>query len=404
MGFLTNVYARTFQAGMYIASNFLDFSEPKVISGENKLGDIPSLLKNNNKTCVLVVTDEGIWKIGLIKPLLDALEEANFKYAIYHGVNANPTVDNVEEGLKIYLENNCDCLVAVGGGSAMDCCKTIAARVVKPKQPVNKMKGLLKIARKPAFMVAVPTTAGTGSETTVAAVIVDKAKGDKYAINDPKLIPPYAVLDPTLLVGLPKHISSTTGMDALTHAVEAFIGHANTKKTYKYGIEATQLIFKYLEKSVNEPTNLEYREHMQIASYKAGVAFTRAYVGTVHALAHALGGKYNVPHGLANAIILPKVLKAFGKKAVKKLAILADAVGIGEGNTPTIKASLFIEEIEKMNERMGITNSFGNLIQDEDLDFLVNHAYKEGVPLYPTPRILSKAELRAIYKELQEGK
>lgn len=404
MGFFTNVYARSFQGIMYVASNFLDFTEPKVISGENKLGAIPALLKENNKTSVLVVTDEGIWKIGLIKPLLDALEAANFPYQVFHGVTANPTVDNVEDGLKIYKENNCDCLVAVGGGSAMDCCKTIAARAVKPNQPVNKMKGLLKVGKRPAFMVAVPTTAGTGSETTVAAVIVDKTKGDKYAINDPKLIPPYAVLDPTLLVGLPKHISSTTGMDALTHAVEAFIGHANTKKTYKYGIEATQLIFKYLEKSVNEPTNLEYREHMQIASYKAGVAFTRAYVGTVHALAHALGGKYNVPHGLANAVILPKVLKAFGKKAEKKLALLADAVGIGESNTNTVKASMFIEEIEHMNERMGISNTFGNLIQDEDLDFLVNHAYKEGVPLYPTPRILSKKELRDIYVELQQGK
>ncbi|MCF0108036.1 MAG: iron-containing alcohol dehydrogenase, partial [Bacilli bacterium] len=129
-----------------------------------------------------------------------------------------------------------------------------------------------------------------------------------------------------------------------------------------------------------------------------------AYVGTVHALAHSLGGKYNVPHGLANAVILPKVLKAFGKKAVKKLAILADSIGIGENNSPSIKAKLFIEEIENMNKRMGITNTFGNLIKDEDLDFLVNHAYKEGVPLYPTPRILSKSELRDIYIELQQGK
>lgn len=403
MGFFKNIYARSFQGIMWIACHFLNFKEPKVISGENKLGAIPGLLKENNKTSVLVVTDEGIWKIGLAKPLIDALEKEGFKYSVYHGVVANPTVDNVEEGLKIYKENNCDCLVAVGGGSAMDCCKTIAARAVKNKQPVNKMKGLLKVGKKPAFMVAVPTTAGTGSETTVAAVIVDKANNDKYAINDPHLIPPYAVLDPTLLVGLPKHITSTTGMDALTHAVEAFIGHSNTKKTYKYGIEATQLIFKYLEKSVNEPTNLEYREQMQIASYKAGVAFTRAYVGSVHALAHALGGKYNVPHGLANSIILPIVLKAYGKSAYKKLAILADAVAIGGGKTREEKAKLFIEEIEKMNERMGITNSFGNLIKDEDIEFLVNHAYKEAVPLYPTPRILSKKELTEIYKGLQKA-
>jgi len=248
-------------------------------------------------------------------------------------------------------------------------------------------------------MVAVPTTAGTGSETTVAAVIVDSDKGDKYAINDPMLIPRVAVLDPTLLVGLPKHISSSTGMDALTHAVEAFIGHSNTKKTYRYGIEATQMIFNYLEKSVEEPKNLEYREQMIIASYKAGVAFTRAYVGTVHSLAHAIGGKYNVPHGLANAILLPKVLRAYGKSAEKKLAKLADSVGI-TGETVHEKAIKFIEQIEQMNKNMGVTNTFGHLIKEEDLDFLVKHAYKETVPVYPVPRILSLEEMKEIYREL----
>ena len=401
MGLLLNAYARTFQGILWLGMHFFDFSEPKVISGENKLSEIPELLTSNNKKNVLVVTDEGIWKIGLIKPLLDALDKAKFPYQVFHGVVANPTVDNVEEGVKVFLENKCDSLVAVGGGSAIDCCKMIAARVKNPKKTVNKMKGLMKVGHKPEFMIAVPTTAGTGTETTVAAVIVDKVNDDKYAVNDPKLIPPYAVLDPTLLIGLPKHITSTTGMDALTHAVEAFIGHSNTKKTYKYGIEAVKLIFKYLEKSVNEPTNLEYREQMQLASYKAGVAFTRAYVGTVHAVAHALGGKYNIPHGLANAIILPKVLKRFGKKAYKKLAILADAIHIGENCSTDVKAKLFIEEIEKLNKRMGVTNTFGNLIKDEDIPFLVNHAYKEGVPLYPTPRILSKAELTELIKELQ---
>lgn len=402
MNIFLNAYARTFQGIMWVACHFFDFGEPKVISGGNKLAEIPQLLQSNKKTSVLVVTDEGIWKIGLAKPLIDALEKANFPYQVFHGVVANPTVDNVEEGLKIYNENKCDCLVAVGGGSAMDCCKAIAARAMNPKKPVNKMKGVMHVGHKPAFMVAVPTTAGTGSETTVAAVIVDKVNDDKYAINDPKLIPPYAVLDPTLLVGLPKHITSTTGMDALTHAVEAFIGHSNTRKTYKYGIDATKLIFQYLEKSVMEPQNLEYREQMQIASYKAGVAFTRAYVGSVHAVAHALGGKYNVPHGLANAIILPKILKRYGKKAYKKLAILADAVGIGADCTNEVKAKLFIEEIENMNKRMEVKNTFGNLIKDEDIPFLVNHAYKESVPLYPTPRILSKKELTEIFKELQQ--
>lgn len=402
MGVCLNVFARCYQAVLWVTVHFIRFKEPEVISGKNVLSKVPEILTKNDKHAVLVVTDQQLFALGLLKPLFDALDKAKFKYAVYHDVVANPTVDNVEAGLKILKENHCDSIIAVGGGSAMDAAKTIAARAVKNK-PVNKMRGILKVRKKPLFLIATPTTAGTGSETTVCAVIVDKSKGDKYAINDPVLIPRIALLDPTLLVGLPKHISSSTGMDALTHAVEAYIGHANTHKTKIYGVEATKLVFEYLEKSVNEPTNFEYRRQMQIAAFKAGVAFTKAYVGDVHALAHAIGGKYNVPHGLANAIILPKVLKAFGKSAEKKLAKLADAVGI-KGHDNHEKATLFIKEIEDMNARMGIVNTFGNLIKNEDLDYLVNHAYKEAVPLYPTPRILSRDELKAIYQELQSGR
>lgn len=400
MSFFLNAYARSFQAMMWVASHFLSFKEPKVISGEGTMSKIPSLLKEKGKKNALIVTDSGLYQLGLYKHLIESFEKEGFAYAFYHEVVANPTVDNVEAGFRLFQKQKCDCLVALGGGSAMDCCKAIGARAVRPRKKVNQLRGQLHVRRRPPFMVAIPTTAGTGSETTVAAVIVDKQKGDKYAINDPVLIPRVAVLDPTLLVGLPARISSTTGMDALTHAIEAYIGHSNTRKTKRYAIDATKLIFEYLEKSVEEPTNLEYREKMQLASYKAGVAFTRAYVGIVHAIAHSLGGKYNVPHGLANAIILPVVLKAFGKSAEKKLAQLAVQVGLkGESNHEL--AQKFISSIEDMNKRMDITNTFSNLIDENDIPFLVNHAYKEGVPLYPTPKILSKQELTEIYHILQ---
>lgn len=403
MGFFLNTYARTYQRILWVATHFLSFKEPKVISGEGSISKIPEILKRKGKKNALIVTDQGLYQIGLYKPLLEAFDKAGFAYAFYHDVVANPTVNNVEVGFRLFQKQNCDCLVALGGGSAMDCCKAIGAKAVRPRKQVSQMKGLLHVRRRPPYMIAIPTTAGTGSETTVAAVIVDKEKDDKYAINDPVLIPRVAVLEPTLLVGLPKHITSTTGMDALTHAVEAYIGHSNTHKTKKYAIEATKLIFEYLEKSVKEPQNLEYREKMQLASYKAGVAFTRAYVGTVHAVAHSLGGKYNVPHGLANAIILPIVLKAFGKSAESRLAKLAISIGL-KGETKHELAQSFISSIEDMNRRMGVTNTFGSLIKDEDIPFLVDHAYKEGVPLYPTPRILSKVELTVIYKIIQESR
>lgn len=401
MGFFLNAYARTYQSIMWVATHFLRFPEPELYSGENSIKNIPSLLCKNNKKKPLIVTDQGLYKLGLHQKIVDELKNANIEYEIFFDVVANPTVDNVEQGLNIYNSKNCDCLIALGGGSAMDASKTIGGRVVRKNKQVNDLKGLLHVRKKLPFMIAIPTTAGTGSEVTAAAVIVDKKNNDKYAITDPILIPKVAILDPTFLVGLPKHISSTTGMDALTHAVEAYIGHSNTRKTKKYAVEAIQLIFEYLVKSVENPTNTLYREKMQIASYKAGLAFTRAYVGTVHALAHSLGGKYNIPHGLANSLILPIVLKAYGNKAEKKLAKLAKYISINCRNRNELALS-FITEIENLNQKLEITNSFGNLIKDEDIPFLVEHAYKETVPLYPVPKILNKVELAVIYKILQK--
>ena len=403
MGLFLNMYARTYQGVLWLAAHFLSFKEPKLYSGAGSISKIPEILLKKNKKNPLIVTDEGIYKIGLQNSLIESLEKEKINYAFYHNVVANPTVSNVEVGLRLYQKCNCDSLIALGGGSAMDCAKAIGARVVKNKKQVNQMKGLLKIRKKLPFLIAIPTTAGTGSETTVAAVIVDKEKNDKYAINDPVLIPRVAILEPNLLVGLPKNISSTTGMDALTHAIEAYIGHSNTHKSKKYAVDAIKLIFEYLVKSVENPTNLEYREKMQIASYKAGVAFTRAYVGSVHAIAHSLGGKYNIPHGLANAIILPIVLKAYGDKINKKLTKLATYIGINSSNKDDL-ALLFIREIENLNKKMGVSNTFGSLIKDEDISFLVDHSYNEAVPLYPTPKILSKVELAVIFKILQESR
>lgn len=269
------------------------------------------------------------------------------------------------------------------------------------------MKGVLKImitGHKLPPLVAIPTTSGTGSEATLAAVISNPETHEKYPINDPFLIPRYVVMDPELTKSLPPHLTSTTGMDALTHAVEAYIGGENTRQTKKEAVEAVQLIHKYLKQAYDHGDDLEARVEMQKAAYLAGKAFTRAYVGYVHAVAHTLGGEYGVPHGLANAVILPHVLKAYGKSAHKKLAQLADCINLG-GNTNEEKANLFIKWIEDMNAAMNIPTKIlsrdgGKLIEEERLPRMIAHAYAEANPLYPCPQVWGKKEIEAIYREI----
>ena len=392
-------FYRCYQFILKVSSYFLGIKEPKTIVGENSLLKAPEVLKEKGLSRPLVVTDNGIHSLGLLNPLFDVLKSEKLEFAYFHDVVANPTIKNVEDGLKIYLENKCDSIIVVGGGSAMDAAKMIGARAVRPKKSVEQMKGILKVGKALPFLIAVPTTAGTGSETTLAAVIVSQETHHKYACNDPHLIPKLAILDPTLLVGLPPKITSTTGMDALTHAVEAFIGHSNTRKTRVSAILAVKLINNNLYDSYKDGKNLEHRKNMQNAAFLAGVAFTRAYVGYVHAIAHSLGGKYNVPHGLANAIILPYVLEAFGKKAHKRLADLAFYLSLSEkGDTKAEAATKFIGWVRQMNKSMDIPEKFDIEYKEDDVREMIEHAFKEGNPLYPVPKEFNKKDFEKIYR------
>ena len=302
------------------------------------------------------------------------------------------------------MNNKCEGIIAFGGGSPMDCAKAAAARVVKPKQSVKKMRGYLKVHKKLPPFFAVPTTAGTGSETTLAAVVSDPETHEKNAICDTSLRPKYAVLDPQLTVGLPPHITSTTGMDALTHAVEAYIGKSNVKSTIKYSEAAVVLIHKYLEKAYNNGKDIEARENMLKASFYAGCAFTRAFVGYVHAIAHNLGGLYNTPHGLANAVILPHVLEWYGEKIYKKLAKLADLSQISSKNmSDEQKAKAYINEIKRMNKAMNIPETF-DFIKEEDIPTLVKRALKEGNPGYPVPKIMNEVECEKVIRSIMSKK
>ncbi len=291
-------YCRTFQGVMKTTSSLLPWREPYPLEGENSLRKLTKLIKDQGIENVLIVSDQGNVSVGLIDEFLEDLHSEKISYVIYDKTVPNPTIENIEEALQMYLDNNCQGLVAFGGGSPMDCAKVVGARVAKPQKTVPQMKGVLKILRKLPPLFAIPTTAGTGSEATLAAVVSNSETHEKYAIMDTSLIPHFAVLDPLLTVKLRPHITAATGIDALTHAVEAYIGRSNTKNTAQYSIDAVKLIFDNLDEAYANGTNLAARSNMQKAAYLAGMAFTRAYVGYVHAIAHTLGGFYSVPMGL----------------------------------------------------------------------------------------------------------
>ena len=401
MNIFRNTFYRLYQGVLYVASFFLNFREPRILSGSKSSSKVFGILVEKDIKRVLIVTDQSIYKLGLLDKMLQAFEETDITYVIYKDVVPNPTIKNIEESLAMYKKENAKAIVAFGGGSSIDTAKGLAARLANPRKSIEKMKGILKVRGKIPLLIAIPTTAGTGSEATVAAVVVNDETRHKYAINDPKLIPHYAILDPDLLVGLPKHITATTGMDAMTHAVEAFIGKGNTKKTACCAISAIQLIDKSLLESYRNPTNLGARKDMQLAAFQAGIAFTRAYIGYVHALAHALGGKYNIPHGLANAILLPYVLESFGHKIDKRLAILSDALNLTESNVKNeTKASAFIAYLKDLNVKLEISNKFVGVYQEKDIAELAGYAVKEANPLYPVPVIKNQDELAEIYRQV----
>ena len=385
---------------MYVACFFLPWRKPDILEFDNGVLGLPEFIKNQGIERVLLVTDEGLKNLGLCDGLVNKCEEVGLKCAWYYKAVPNPTINNIEDALKMYKENDCQAIIAFGGGSPMDCAKGVGARVACPNKQVPQMKGILKVTHKLPPLYAIPTTAGTGSETTLAAVISNPETHEKYPINDPHLIPKYAVLDATLTTGLPQKITSTTGVDALTHAVEAYIGSANTKETKEMAIKAVKLIFDNLKKAYDNGKDLEARANMQKAAFYAGVALTRAYVGNVHAIAHTLGGFYGVPHGLANAIILPIMLDVYGESAHKKLAELADVVGI-TGATDAEKATKFIQAIKDLNESMAIPKYVENTIKDEDIPLLAKRAQAEANPLYPCPKLFDEAEFRQLYLTIQ---
>ncbi|MDO4502403.1 MAG: iron-containing alcohol dehydrogenase [Coriobacteriia bacterium] len=392
-------YCRTFQTVLRLALPILPYRDPVTLQS---VDEAVRMLAEKGKRRPLIVTDRSLHELGLLNDLFAALEKNQLDFVLFDETVPNPTVSNVEDARALYLRRGCDCIVAFGGGSAMDCAKACGARIARPNKPISRMEGILGVLLPTPLLVAVPTTAGTGSETTLAAVITDDQTHHKYPISDFPLIPRYAVLDYRVTLGLPKHITSTTGIDALVHAVETYIGRSTTKQTRACAEQAVTLISRYLKRAYDDPTDMEARKNMLLAANRAGLAFSKSYVGYVHGVAHSLGGQYGTPHGLANAVICPYVLELYGSSCHAKLGQLARATGIAEqGQSDAAASATFIQWFRDLNASLDIPTKLSG-IKDEHIPQMARYAAAESNPLYPVPKLMDAQELEQIYHLIKE--
>ena len=399
---MNTFFCRAFQCCFAVGARLLPWRRPRVYAGPGSLLRAADILRENSLRRPFVVASRRQCADEHFRALQEALDEQDILLSVFSSVEPNPSVETVEKIAAQYRLDRCDCFLVIGGGSPMDAAKAAAARLARPERSLSRLAGLLKVRRRVPPLIAVPTTAGTGSETTIAAVITG-SDHHKYAVSDLCLIPRYAILDPTLSVGLPPHITAETGMDALTHAVEAYLSRFyNTGMTRALAESAVVTIFAHLERAYRDGASLEDRAAMLQASFDAGAAFTRASVGNVHAIAHTLGGLYGTPHGLANAVLLPLVLEDYGAAAYSRLARLAGLVGL-PGETKEARAKAFIAEIRAMNARMGIPDHF-DTIREEDIPLMSKWASQEANPVYPVPVIYDEARFARVIERAQHSR
>jgi len=376
--------------GAGLVTRFIPIPQPTLLIGPGSSGRLGQAVAGFGHSKILIVTDSIISKLGLLKDLTDALSAGGADYVVFDEITPDAPIPLIEKGIAFYKEHDCDAIVAFGGGSSMDASKAIAVSIANPK-PLRKLAGYLKGLNAPVKIYAVPTTAGTGSEVTVAAVISDPERQSKLVIVDPRMVPKMAALDPNLMTGLPPHITAATGIDALTHAIEAFVGNWCTPYSDGMALSAVGLIFENLRTAYRDGKNLEAREKMALASTYAGFAFTRANVGYVHAIAHQFGGKYHTPHGLANAIMLPLVLKYSSPAIIDRLALLAVRARVGkEDESRDDLAQKFLDAVDALNRDLGIP-TYLEALKESDIPALAKAACHEAHTGYPVPRYMSQA-------------
>lgn len=394
------------KAGMYL----LPWRTPEVMRGAGSSRKLPVAVSRKNLKKPLIVTGRTVSGEGLMAGMLETAESFRLSCVIFDKVTPNPTDEEVEAGAAMFRENGCDCIIAFGGGSDIDCAKAIGAKIARPQRSVRQLQGRLKVLRPIPVLFAVPTTAGSGSETTISAVITENETRRKAALTDPVLMPKYVVLDPELTVSLPPQQTAASGMDALCHAVEAYInGTYNTKVERQMAVQTVKLIRANLLKAYADGADLEARQKLQEAAFCSGRAFTRGGLGYACAMARPLSGLYGVSHGYASAILMPHVLRSYGEAVEKSLAELYDLCEMEEPGTAgnaskTVheKAEAFIRWIEEMKEKLDIP-AYPEMVREEDIDRIAEWTEEEIGFFSPVPVIRDRKQLREFIVSLLPG-
>jgi len=395
---MNELACRAFQKLARLGRN--PWREPVLLRGPGSAGELPSLIKSLRLRRVLLVTDPGLMRLGLPRPLIQGLEKAGLFCVVYSKTAANPTARNIEEAREVYTGAQCQCVVAFGGGSPMDCAKMACLLANAPHKKAHRIVQRLRLRKTPTLF-AVPTTAGSGAEATPAAMITNPETHVKYAVLSPGLRPKYAVLDPALTLGLPPRLTAQAGMNALAQAVEAYISRGRTKRTDALAREAVELVFANLDAACSNGGDMEARDAMLYAAFRAGTACARACAGYTHGIAHALGGLYGLPHGLASAVALPHVLTAYGPCIHARLADLCDAAGLAADlETPAEKAEAFIKALRVLNTSLGLPARLG-CIKEEDVPEIAARALKACNPLCPVPRIWRQAQCEEVVRGMK---
>ncbi len=385
-------------------SYVIPIRRPMLFVGEAACNELCDMLINEGNTNVFIVTDAVLNKLGIPAKVTDYLDAKNISYHVYDGITPDPTFNVVEEGLRQSIAANCDAIIAIGGGSVIDAAKMIAmsqGNKCKPQQLI----GILKARKPSAPLYCVPTTAGTGSEATLGAVISDDKTHQKALSIDPRMVPLAAAIDPIIMKGMPAHITADTGIDVLTHALEAWMSANASVETDYYAASAVKSVMHYLPLAYKDGGNLKAREEMGIAAHYGGIAFNKAGLGYVHAIAHQLGAYYSIPHGRANAIVLPYVLDVNRKASKQRLAALAKRTGMvadgqaGHGDKEI--ADHLIVQVRALIANLNIDPTVSGM-QASDFDDIAKAAAKEVSDTYAVPTYLSAAEIKEILTKIKQ--
>ncbi len=363
---------------------------------------LPEVIQRLGKKKALVVTDKGLIQFGVAKMVTDVLDEAAVAYDVFSEVKPNPTVKNVQDGVAAFKASGADLLVAIGGGSAMDTAKGIGIVVANPEfADVVSLEGCAPTKNKSVPMVALPTTAGTAAETTINYVIIDEEKKKKMVCVDPNDIPAVAMIDAELMYSLPRGLTAATGMDALTHAIEGYITKGAWEMSDMFEIEAIRMISRYLPVAVDEPQNPEGRNGMAVAQYIAGMAFSNVGLGLVHGMAHPMGSLFDVPHGVANALLLPTVMEYNMPECIDKYPRIAEAMGVDiKGMTPQEASQAAVDAVRALAIRVGIPQHLSDLgIKESDIPALAEQAIAD-VCTPGNPRECSLEDIKALYRQV----